>query len=214
MRLLALIALGSFVAATSLSGQSLAEHAATAAGATIGTGAGKPIGTSLGKIFNNVDQSTSNAAAAKVMKTAGPKVEVTIKAPALTPSHAATSASGGSGGSGSGGSASTSARRSARRSELAAAKSQASASDILAPITPLAAEPVVKEPSVEEIAAVKVGATSNELEAALGAPESRVSIPDDDGHLLEICQYWGKGQPLGTVRLDNGRVVSVQTRSY
>ena len=73
---------------------------------------------------------------------------------------------------------------------------------------------MVKEPSVEEIAAVKVGATSNELEAALGTPESRVSIPGDDGHLLEICQYWSKGEALGTVHLDNGRVVSVQTRSY
>ena len=73
---------------------------------------------------------------------------------------------------------------------------------------------MVKEPSVEEIAAVQVGATSNELQAALGAPESRVSIPGDDGHLLEICQYWAKGQALGTVRLDNGRVVSVQTRSF
>ena len=79
---------------------------------------------------------------------------------------------------------------------------------------PIVAAPVVKEPSVEEIAAIKVGATSHELEATLGPPESRVSIPDDDGHLLEICQYWSKGQALGTIRLDNGRVVSVQTRAY
>jgi len=40
-----------------------------------------------------------------------------------------------------------------------------------------------------------------------------VSIPGDDGHLLEICQYWAKGEPVGTVRLDNGRVVSVQTNN-
>ena len=73
---------------------------------------------------------------------------------------------------------------------------------------------VVKEPSVDEIAAIQVGASAHDLEAALGAPESRVSIPDDDGHLVEICQYWAKGQPLGTVRLDNGRVISVQTRGY
>jgi hypothetical protein len=73
---------------------------------------------------------------------------------------------------------------------------------------------VVKELSVEEVASVKVGATFHELEATLGPPESRVSIPDDDGHLLEICQYWSKGQALGTIRLDNGHVISVQTRSY
>ena len=47
---------------------------------------------------------------------------------------------------------------------------------------------------------------------ALGAPESTVSIPGDDGHLLEICQYWAKGEPVGTIRLDNGRVVSVQSQ--
>jgi hypothetical protein len=74
----------------------------------------------------------------------------------------------------------------------------------------MVAEVVVKEPTVEEVASIKVGATASELRAALGVPESRVSIPGDDGHLLEICQYWAKGEPVGTIRLDNGRVVSVQ----
>jgi hypothetical protein len=215
MRSLALIALGSLVAAASLTGQSLADHAAAAAGATVGTAGGKPIGTALGKIFGDVDKSTSKAA--------GPKVIVTTKPPALAPPHSAPpAASGGSsaaagafGSSGRGRSASASARQSAQRREPPAAdESRGSAQidqalNIPAPITP-----VVKEPSLEEVAAVKVGATSNELEATLGAPESRVSIPGDDGHLLEICQYWAKGQPLGTVRLDNGLVVSVQTQPY
>ena len=52
MRSLALTALlGSFIASTSLVGQSLTEHAAAAAGATIGTAAGKPLGTALGEVF-------------------------------------------------------------------------------------------------------------------------------------------------------------------
>jgi hypothetical protein len=72
---------------------------------------------------------------------------------------------------------------------------------------------VVKEPTVEQVASIKVGATASELRSTLGAPESRVSIPGEDGHLLEICQYWAKGEPLGTIRLDNGRVVSVQTQN-
>jgi hypothetical protein len=79
-----------------------------------------------------------------------------------------------------------------------------------APITPIIAVPVVKEPSPQEVASIKVGATDSELRKALGAPESMVSIPGDDGHLLEICQYWAKGEQIGTIRLDNGRVVSVQ----
>jgi len=210
MRSLATIALGSFVISFSLAAQSLTEHAAAAAGATIGTAAGKPLGTALGKIFGSMDQSTSKAAGTKVVKPVEPKVEVTTRAPSLPASSGSSGASVGSGGGG--GSSLFSGRHSGRRRELPAdTEPQAFAPGAEAPVV---AVPVVKEPSVEEIAAIQVGATSNELQAALGAPESRVSIPDDDGHLLEICQYWSKGQALGTVRLDNGRVVSVQTRSY
>ena len=69
MRSLALIALvGSFVTSTSLVAQSLTEHAAAAAGATIGTADGKPLGTALGKVFGDVDKSTSTVAAPKVAK--------------------------------------------------------------------------------------------------------------------------------------------------
>lgn len=215
MRSLAFIALGSFIASTSLTAQSLSEHAAAAAGATIGTAAGKPLGTALGKIFGSMDQSTSKAAGTtKVVKPAPPKpepkAEATASAPAPT-SSAPLFAGGDSGGSGGGSGATSSTSRSARRRELPAD------AEPLAPITPIAPvvpEPVVKEPSVDEIAAIQVGASARDLEAALGPPESRISIPDDDGHLVEICQYWAKGQPLGTVRLDNGRVISVQTRGY
>jgi len=205
MRSLAVVALGSFVMSFSLTGQSLTEHAAAAAGATIGTAAGKPLGTALGKIFGSMDQSTSKAAGTKVVKPIETKPTVTTSAPSAAVQFT------GSGGPVDGGGAAVSTRHSGRRREVpAATEPQAYAPSAEAPVV---AEPVVKEPSVEEIAAVQVGATSNELQAALGAPESRVSIPDDDGHLVEICQYWSKGQPLGTVRLDNGRVVSVQTRS-
>ena len=220
MRSLALIALGTFVASAGLTGQSLAEHAAAAAGATVGTAAGKPLGTALGKVFGSMDNSTSKAAGAKVVKPVEPRAEITTSAPALAPAPPLLSGgSGESAGSGSGSgaarAASASNRRAARRRESSAAAGSLDSAQISqAPITPIVVEPVVKELSVEEIAAVKVGATGKELEASLGPPESRVSIPDDDGHLLEICQYWSKGQALGTVRLDNGRVVSVQTRSY
>src|ERR1700722_552322 len=68
MRSLAYTALlGSFIAA-GLPGQSLTEHAAAAAGATIGTAAGKPLGTSLGKIFGDVDKTTSTATTSKAAK--------------------------------------------------------------------------------------------------------------------------------------------------
>src|SRR5271156_6210427 len=62
MRSLALTAvLGSLVASTGLVAQSLTEHAAAAAGATIGTAAGKPLGTALGKVFGDVEKATPTA---------------------------------------------------------------------------------------------------------------------------------------------------------
>ena len=151
---------------------------------------------------------------------ATPKPKTVVAKPAPVAPHEATiqasgaplASGGGDGGAGASDGAST--HRSIRRREFTVQPEAGFSPPVIPVIALVVAEPVVKEPSVEEIAAVKVGATSHELEAALGAPESRVSIPDDDGHLLEICQYWSKGQPLGTIRLDNGRVVSVQTRSY
>jgi len=213
MRSLALTALlGSLVASTGLVAQSLTEHAAAAAGATVGTAAGKPLGTSLGKVFGEVDKSTSTATTPKTAKplvikpaAASPPV-ATAHAPVGPPS---VGAGDGSAGAGRGGSSHRSARRRERVVEAEAVTS--------APITPViaraVAEVVVKEPTVEDVASIKVGATARELRAALGVPESRISIPGDDGHLLEICQYWAKGEPVGTIRLDNGRVVSVQAQN-
>jgi len=59
------------------------------------------------------------------------------------------------------------------------------------------------------LVSVKVGATERDVLATLGQPASKITIPDD-GHLLEICQYWAKGKQLGTIRLDNGQVVTVE----
>ena len=86
-----------------------------------------------------------------------------------------------------------------------------------APVPPVTApipivQPIVKVPTVEEIANIKVGTTEDQLLAALGQPASRLSIPDDDGHLRETCQYWANGRQIGTIRLDNGQVVTVETR--
>lgn len=217
MRSLVLVALlGTSIASTHLAGQSLSEHAAAAAGATIGTAAGKPLGTSLGKIFSDVDKSSSTAATPKTAKPVASK-----PAPVAAPdaAHAAAPApvialAGGddspAGGGGTSSSSSSSSRRVGHRKQPELAPV---AAEPIAPVTPIVAEPVVKEPTVQDVASIKVGATASELRATLGPPESKVSIPDDDGHLLEICQYWSKGEQIGTIRLDNGRVVSVQTNN-
>jgi len=86
-----------------------------------------------------------------------------------------------------------------------------------APPVPLvgAAPPVefaAKEATAEEVSRIKIGASEKEVLTALGMPTSRVVVPDDDGHLRKTYQYWSKGSPVGTVRLDNGYVVKVEVR--
>lgn len=203
MRSLALTLLFGSVVASGLLAQSLTEHAAAAAGATIGTAAGKPLGTALNKVFGEVNQASPAAAKPTPARpVAAAPAETGERAPAALP----VSGGGGGGEAAARGTGGASSRRSARRRALPVRFEPLPA----APITSIVVEPMVKELSAQDVAGVKVGASAGELRAALGAPESKVSIPDDDGHLVEICQYWSKGEPVGTVRLDNGRVVSVQ----
>jgi len=74
-------------------------------------------------------------------------------------------------------------------------------------------EPPRKEPTAEDFATIQVGATEEQVVAALGQPESKITIPDDE-HLVQICQYWSNGKQIGTVRLDNGLVVAVESHLH
>jgi hypothetical protein len=71
--------------------------------------------------------------------------------------------------------------------------------------------PPQKNLTGEEFKLIHTGSTVKEVLAVLGPPSSRVVVPDDDGHLRETLQYWVKGSPMGTVRLDDGRVVQIET---
>jgi hypothetical protein len=214
MRSLALTALlGSLAASTGLVAQSLTEHAAAAAGATIGTAAGKPLGTALGKVFGDVEKSAPAATTTKTAKPVAVK-PATAGAPATTANtQVAPLTLVGGGGESAVASGGGSSHRSARRRERAVEPEAVAAVPVTPVAVPVVAQVVVKEPTAEDVASIQVGATASELRAALGLPESKVSIPGDDGHLLEICQYWAKGEPVGTIRLDNGRVVSVRAQN-
>src|SRR5580693_3019977 len=205
MRSFAPIALlGSFLLVGLGQAQSLAEHAAAASGATIGTAAGKPLSTAITKIFGQTDTSTKKAASASVSTKTPAKAEAEA-APLIAPA----AQSGGGGGMPSlGGSASGGGSTPSRHGGFAQ-RSTAQYAAINPPEAVLAVqEPPRKEPTAEELAGIPVGASEKELVSTLGPPESTVTIPDD-GHLVQICQYWSKGKQLGTVRLDNGQVVSV-----
>ena len=202
MRLPAPIALvGSFLLVTAVQAQSLAEHAAAASGATIGTAAGKPLSNAITKIFGQTDTTTKKAASASVNNKTSAKPE-----PESAPLILAAPQSGGGGGAlPSMGSSSAPSRHGG----FAPRRTAAEYASINPTVTVVAyQEPPRKEPTAEELASIQVGATEQQMITTLGAPESKVTIPDD-GHLLQICQYWSKGKQLGTVRLDNGQVVNV-----
>lgn len=216
MRSLASIAgLGTLLLAAGGYGQTLSEHAAAAAGATIGTAAGKPVANALSGILGQVDETTATAA-----KTgAKAKAMTTTIAPEKRmagDTAAETNRAGGPGafspgfGADAGPGDSDAPQIPLPVARRRAAPVRAVPTPVLAPV--VVAEPV-KEPSLEEVASVKLGTNERDLFAALGMPESRVIVPDDDGHMRESCQYWARGRQLGTIRLDNGQVVRVDVRA-
>jgi len=218
MRSLALVLPASLVFVVSVHGQALTEHAAASAGAVVGSGAGKSLSNSMTKIFGDTDKQTAKAANPEAKKQAKP---VANPAPESLAAKSKTPVTGGgdaalaplppSGSHSASQARSRAARKPAPQDETAATLSHPLAMAPIPAVIPIA-RPIVKVPTIEEIASIKVGTTEDELVAALGQPASRVSIPDDDGHLRETCQYWANGQQLGTIRLDNGQVVTVETR--
>jgi hypothetical protein len=185
--------------AVGVQAQSLSEHAAAAAGATIGTAAGKPLSNAITKIFGQVDSAAQNAA----KNPSKPLTKTTSEPAASVPLprmgaivNADPPVSGGQSGTGS--------RRRAPRSESAT-----NVPVVAQPFAIVPVEPPAKQATAEELALIKIGATEKELVEALGRPSSRITIPDE-GHMLETLQYRANGKPLATIRLDNGQVVTIE----
>lgn len=215
MRSLAPIAIiGSLFLVANVNGQSLTENAAAIAGATIGTAAGKPLGTALGNIFGKLDQDTNKAANPQTAKTEKekkvekPAAPESAKQSSSMPSLPSTSA-----GTGPMGDLKSSAASGGHSSRAAESEPGSFALPFLSPAPVAPIEPAVRQPSAADVANIRVGASGQDVQSALGVPESRVVIPGDDGRLLEICQYWSNGQPVGTVHMVDGQVVSVAPNS-
>ena len=210
MRSLVIVVPASLVFVAGLQAQALTEHAAAAAGASIGTAGGKGISNSMTKIFGDVDKQTGKAADSK-------KQTKTVADPSAQKDSAKRAS--GAGPAPIEPTPFPSGRRPAHRAQHPLAPQPVQPEKtvaVRAVVNPAPAavpapppEPVVKVPTREELTAVKVGATESDMIAALGQPSSRVTIPDDDGHLRESCQYWANGHVLGTIHLDNGQVASV-----
>jgi tetratricopeptide (TPR) repeat protein len=68
-----------------------------------------------------------------------------------------------------------------------------------------------REVSADDLHKVTVGMSREQL-LKLGSPDGRVTMDDEDGHLIEIYQYSAHGAGLGSVRLTDGTVSRVQVR--
>jgi hypothetical protein len=68
--------------------------------------------------------------------------------------------------------------------------------------------PPPPEMSPQNLKTVATGMSRADL-LRLGAPASKITM-DEDGHTVEIYSYRQQGQKIGTVRLNNGAVASVE----
>ena len=69
--------------------------------------------------------------------------------------------------------------------------------------------PAMPEPSAEDLRLIQVGAARQDVLDKLGKPASKVNIAAEDG-LQEIYYFTSQGSNVGTVRLLNGKVVSIR----
>jgi tetratricopeptide (TPR) repeat protein len=71
--------------------------------------------------------------------------------------------------------------------------------------------PMPPEVAAGDLQKVTAGMSREQL-LKFGSPAGRLTMDDDDGHLIEIYQYSANGASLGTVRLTDGTVFSVEIR--
>lgn len=175
-------------------GQAIAEHAAAAAGSSMGVLAGKPASKALHKVKTNLDQAAkSDKTATKPDAPKASKSTAAHAAPApsadpfpvqMPPAVPRT-------------------RRHQRSAPAAISRERDYVEEVKQPETAaVSARP--------DFSKVQQGMERARVLAVLGEPASRITIPDE-GHLLEIFRFSAGSLWLGTVRLDNGAVVQVET---
>lgn len=163
--------------------QALVEHAVAAAGAVAGTAGGKGLSFML-------DKTLEQAAKTAEVPAAPPPSGKVVKAAATgaiesIPAHSRARASG---------------RASREKPVFASSADRSVPLRLSGPVAP----------SSEDFAKVREGGSRQDVLTALGIPSSHVTIPDE-GHLIEIMSYQNRGRSIGSIRLDNGHVVSVTT---
>jgi hypothetical protein len=170
-------------------GQSLVETAGAAAGGTAGGVAGKKVSDGLNSVLGKVDKQTKTAAdPAKngndTMFEVGPGVPKADQGSVPPPPPP--------------------------RARKAKPAPVAEVPQVVVQPAPVAPPPPPPPPvTAEELKTVAVGTDRAEV-LKLGAPASRITMFDDDGHLVEIYRYNAHDMTVGVVRLTDGTVSSVQ----
>jgi hypothetical protein len=180
--------------------QALVDHAAAAAGASIGATAGKPLSNGITAVFGKVDDTTAQAAKKPAEKDKDKADKSKPEKPSALGSAPSASASGSSIPS-SRPQRASSPRPSSRR----AAQPNAWPEPVVYTQVPA---PAAKEPALQDLLNVQIGSKEQDCIAGLGTPSSRISIPEE-GHMIELLRYTAQGRLLGTIRVDNGQVVNV-----
>jgi hypothetical protein len=176
------------------SAQTMLEAGAAAAGGTAGGVAGKKVSDGLTRIFGKVDEAAGKSAReAKDANPATPLLEVGPGTPksdgsAVPPPPPAHHAS--------------------NRRPAPAAPAPPPAVETPIPVPPPPPPPPPPEMTAQDMRQVTIGMTRGDV-LKLGEPASRTTMFEED-RLVEIFHYVSKDANLGTIRLSNGAVASVQ----
>jgi hypothetical protein len=185
-------------------GQALVEHAAAAAGGSVGGVAGKKVSDGLNSIFGKIDKQTSKAAKGASAGTAAsnaPLLEVgpgvpKATAPAAPASTVATATVAGY-------PPPPPPVRSATVHKAPASR----VARVLPPAIPRIEPPESTPVTREELRLVTTGMQRPDV-LRLGIPAAKITMYDD-GHLVEIYRYHSNDTTIGAVRLTDGTVSSV-----
>lgn len=182
--------------AATMAAQTMTEVGASAAGAAVGSAAGKKVSEGITSIFGKMDKAAGKAAKtpednskAAPLLDVGPAA-VVVKGPGAAesvppPPPAAPS----------------------HRASVAKPAAPEPMAEILPPPPP--PPPPPPQVTADDLKKVTNGMTRQDV-LKLGAPGSRITMDDDEGHLVEVYSYFDKDLSIGRIRLKDGAVSSVE----
>ena len=179
------------------SAQAIIEHAVAAGAGSVAGVAGKRISDGVDKVLGLASGALSKSQTPAVAPASSARPQVTG-----VPAPLAPLTEGPLPGAPAGGRTRVAARVATESDAKMALWEMTTPRPPQAPVTP-------KAPSAEDLAQIEQGTTRDQLLTKLGAPSSRVFIPEDGG-LLEIYSYRSADGHIGTIRLTDGAVTSVR----